>query len=92
MTYKQFLKELAPFKGKFRFDNGCIRNKVFSNGYCPIAAIHVGKGWINSIYSTNKRMYSFAANVIDAADNINLTPKKQKIRKDLLRVLGLKEK
>ena len=92
MTYEQFLRELQRFKGRFYLTpKGCIRNKRLSDGYCPIAAMEVARGGENTGYGSKVKLDThIRARIMCAADNEtrSTTP----TRKDLLRVLGLKEK
>lgn len=91
MTYKQFLKELSAFKGRFLVTaGGLIRNKDREAGYCPIAAINMAHGGPNSCrapFFTSRTIDRIAA----AADGYvnERTPARRRIRKDLLRVLGI---
>lgn len=94
MTYKQFLKELTQFKGRFRiypdnFSLGKIRAiwRYTSKGYCPIAAVNVAHGEGNRYDNTAslglpKKVYS---RIVIAADGHGQV----KIRKDLIKALGL---
>ena len=87
MTYPQFLKALRKHRGTFQFVNhGRIRQK--GTGCCPIEAIAGGQlGVLTAGRSLGIRT-GITIKVMVAADY----DFRSKTRRDLLRVLGLKEK
>lgn len=95
MTYKEFYRELRALRGSYKLDAGkMIRSCEKGVGYCPIVGVslkHNGP----ECYEDGGLKLGLRPNQIsviaDAADNELSTDTRRKVRKSLLRVLGLKE-
>lgn len=99
MTRQQFYKELKKTRTKFIWKvtwTGTIRGKLSNRYFCPITAVLYAKTgrFLNlNLAGTAfiKLDMFFAHNIVLAADKVAFTHDRR-IRRSLLRALGLKEK
>lgn len=107
MTVKQFMKELAKHRGKFKVqEKGELRARrssrkisVFYRGpHCPITKVYYsiskisysGTYWGNAVTGLGLGTNN-AVRIVEAADNNLKTATARILRRQMLKVLGLKE-